>query len=171
MIDTIHKTDAVLKGILSELRSDVSKQRCIIESQGGTIIDGIVHVGGLGLPGESHSPAKITFLNEGNPVKSFYTIIVNGTYDQYLSVSINEPNFLDTALRFGNGLIIPSWGGAPANPWLILPDVAIQYLEVNISPSGAGVFVPINSVNLVNTFIGGIWIHAWTLPEYSNITE
>jgi len=149
-----------LKAILAELRKSVPKQRCVILPQGGTIVNARVTVG------NASPPAIVTFENEGNPVKSFYTIIVNGTTNRRVSVSINEPNLFIPASIAGNGMIIPATG-ASSIPFLVIPSVEIQYLGINCSGTDA---IPIQSIDLTAA-IGAIWIYAWTLPEFANITE
>ncbi len=148
-------TNRILRSIFAELRKDVPKQRCIIEVQGGIVVNG-VHTVGNGSP-----PATITFLNEGNPVKSLYTIVVNGTpvIDDFfqtdlISVSINEPNIIN------NGIYLVWF-----QQNIILPDVEIQYLSIN---SAGNNVIPINAPSQDH---GSVWVYAWTLPEYSNITE
>ena len=143
--------DRTLRAILAEMRKSVPKQRCIIRNNGGTIVGGLVTVRSDG------PPAEVTFLNEGNPVKSFYTIIVNGT-DGGIRVSVNEPLIMNLG-GLGNGINVVTH--------LILQDVEIQYLSINTTDAANQ--VPVNGTP--NATFGAIWVYGWTLREYANITE
>lgn len=153
------QTNSLLFRILGELRKDNPKQRCIIQAQGGTVLGGVYTVA-TGLP-----PVQVSFLNEGNPIKSFYTVIVNGS-DALASISINEPNIsiLQGANLVGNGIVLPAPTAAAKN-FIVLPDVEIQYLSINSFGANA---IPVNGTPTTH---GAIWVYAWTLPEYANITE
>lgn len=142
-------TNRLLRGILSELRKNVPKQRCVIYIQGGVIANNVVVVTAIS------PPAEIKFLNAGNPVKSLHTIIIN-TSDAIARVNINDPN-----MGVGHG--IPLAIGAV----FTLPDVEVQSLSIG---SASVNNIPINTPPLVAAN-GSIWVYGWTLPEYANITE
>jgi len=151
------ETNRILKSLLAELRKDIAKQRTVIHVADGPV----AATGALGCG--FNLPARVVFFNQGNPVKSLYTIIVNACTSA-LMLSINEPVFHQGVAGVGTGITIAA-GGPP----LILPNVEIQSLSLLLETDVA--VIPINSMPDPAAVLGAIWIYGWTLPEYANITE
>lgn len=154
----MQETNRLLKALLAETRKQVPKLRCVVEVTEGVVVNGFAAA-------SLNAPVKVQFLNEGNIVKSFYTIVINGGSD-FISVTINEPNVTRTAgVRLGNGYVLASPLTTQTPFMLVLPDVEIQMLSIS-----ANVPIPVQYGDPTTT-AGMVMIYGWTLQEYANITE
>ena len=156
VIADLGETNRLLRRIWEEVRKSNPKQRTVINVAEGPV----AATGALGCGFDL--AARVVFLNEGNPVKSLYTIIVNACTSD-LMVGINDPVFHQGVATVGTGLTVL------AGEHLIIPDVEIQMLTLVLEEDVA--VIPINNMPDPTAALGSIWIHAWTLPEYANITE
>lgn len=162
------QTNILLQALLSETRKQVPKVGCQIITQGGVIL-----TPGFGPAAGQVGPAlgravHVTFQYMGNPVKSIYTIIANCSTDS-CSVSINQPNVIVAGDEIGSGIVLLSPKSTnPGINILILPDVEIEYLEINRHGSSASSMPVGGNPDSTN---GSIQVYGWTLREYANITE
>lgn len=150
------QTNQLLRELLKETRKQLPKIACLIDVQGGVILNGVSAT-------QLGSPVTVRFKIEANWVKSFYTVVYNTSLD-YCAVTINEPNSSRaTGVRLGNGYVLaPAFLTNNITLPLILPNVEIESLSIQTSNASP---VPVNFGD-PTTAQGMIMVCGWSLPEF-----
>lgn len=144
-----------MKLAVRELRKTHPSQRCVVRTE-------ITGPDPRYLTGPSDR-ARITFLANGNKVKSQYLIISNNT-NSPIGVGINESIKINGALTT-TGMMVQ---GNPGNS--IIPVTAeVEFLEISNLAAGGPFTVTVNNSDKgVDLTPGGaIYVYAWTIPEAS----